>query len=715
MKCFRCLQEVPDDAEVCPYCGQILKPILKIDAKNILDPESLREGDLVKDRFEIREKLGSGGIGTVFKVYDTKYDMISIVKMLNREFCEDQEIRNKFFEEHSKVLEVEHVSLVKYYELNEFKGVPYVVLQYIEGINLRRIINAKKNKKQFFSVNEIFPIFDGIAKALSEIHKFSYHGDLKPENVMVTSSGVEVTDYVISKVVPPQDFVSIQLGLGDVYYYLSPEYITDPEKITFKADIYALGVITYEMLTGIIPKAEPSPPSSINGDISEDIDKVILKALDKDPDNRFCCMEEFHLEFSKAAGKEGNIKELANAVKKKKAILFPKRKEAPLKKEEEEKKPTPLFEEEEAEEERMGEEKKEEAPLKKEFLFEKGVTEEKSSLAEEKVAAVKKKSPVLIIVILLIIIGGATGAYFVLGKSKSSAGVVAAAKKQKKVASTTPSVVKVIQKAAEKKINSAGTGKNVKIAVVAPKKEKELSSATLHKKGRRTRELAAVPEKKKSEKVKKFIKKKPEEAPPEKKKVAVVAPSHCPPDMVYIPPGSFIYGSPPSDPYRDSFLDKYFGKTYLKGFCIDKYEYPDKRDVVPKHGVSYDQAYTLCQAEGKRLCTEVEWEKACKGPLNLMFPYGNTFKKGVCDTKEGGFGRILPSGSLSGCRSSYGVHDMSGNALEWTSTSVTKRLFVTKGGSYKRTEGESRCSARRPKNYLSKESEIGFRCCKDAK
>jgi len=714
VKCFRCLQEVPDDAEVCPYCGQIIKPILKIDRDKILDPSTLKEGDLIKDRFEIRQNLGSGGIGTVFKVYDTKYDVISIVKMLNREFCEDQEIRNRFFDEHRKVLEVDHENLVKYFEIDEFRGVPFIVTQYIDGIDLRKVINAKKNKQQFFSLSEIFPIFDGIAKALEKIHTFSFHGDLKPENVIITASGVKVTDYVISRVLPPQDFVSVQLALGDVYYYLSPEYITAPDQIDQKVDIYALGVILYEMLTCSIPKAEPAPPSSINPDIRGDVDEIVLKALSRDPEKRFCCIEEFHYEFGRVAGREGKVSLLKETIKKKKEE---QRKAAkPEKKEEgpgvegkppEEEKPSKkvdLFAEEE-----MGEEKEEKKERKKELLFEEElISPEEEERIERKPE--KKKSPLALILLILLILAGGAGAFVFLqgkGRNKSESSL------------TSP---KTTQRVARKSIATpqltvkASTNQVKKQANVAESKRKVEKTAQKVKVRKTEKKVASEEKKRVKETVKAEAGGKKESVSKEQKpeKVAMAKPPRCPPGMVYIPGGYFIYGSPPDDPYRDSFFDKYFGRTYIKGFCIDKYEYPNKKGAVPRSGVTYTQAYNLCKAQGKRLCTEAEWERACKGPSNNLFPYGMSFKNRACNTSEAGFGKILPSGSLPGCKSGFGVYDMSGNLLEWTATMTAQNMFVTKGGSYRRTKGESRCSARRPKAYFRHDKDIGFRCCKDA-
>ncbi len=714
VKCFRCLQEVPDDAEVCPYCGQILKPILKIDKSQILDPSTLKEGDVIKDRFEIRENLGSGGIGTVFKVYDTKFDVISVIKMLNREFCEDQDIRNRFFEEHKKVLEVDHENLVKYFELDEFKGVPFVVIQYVDGINLRRIINAKKNKKPPFSLKEIFPIFDGIAKALSEIHKTSFHGDLKPENVIITASGIKVTDYAISRVLAPQDFVSIQLALGDAYYYLSPEYITDPSNINFKVDIYALGVILYELLTGIIPKAEPASPSSMVQGLPVDIDVIVLKALNKNPDERYCCIEEFHYQFAKVTGQEEKLKYLLPEIDRKKKestqLKKEKKEEAAGKKEKKVEEKPGLLEEE------TGERREDEGKKpRRELLFEDElVEEEKQPVIEEKKE--KKSSLAVVIMVLLLLAGIGAGAFVVLNsknkKSPAAAKVAVTTKEVKKKVSVKK--VRPVRKGVEKKASAKTSVTPAKANVTRGKESQKLISNQRKVVASKpiTVEKAKNKEQKNQQKVKQKEAKKGL-SPKEEKKVAVAKTAHCPPGMVYIPPGYFDYGSPPNDPFKGAF-DRYFGKTYLKGYCIDKYEYPDKKGVIPMSRVNYTRAYNLCKQQGKRLCTEPEWEKACKGPSNFLFPFGNSFSMGKCNTVEAGKNKLMPSGSFSECKSAYGVYDMCGNLLEWTATPFQGNFFITKGGSYLRTKGDSRCSARRPKPYYRQSKDLGFRCCKDA-
>ena len=317
---------------------------------------------------------------------------------------------------------------------------------------------------------------------------------------------------------------------------------------------------------------------------------------------------------------------------------------------------------------------------------------------------------------MLLLAGIGAGAFVVLNgknkKSPSAANVAVTTKEVRKNVSVKK--VRVVKKG---KVN----GKSSKTSVATNKanviREKTPQKVATNQKKAVTAKPLTVgkltnKERKNQQKVKQ--KEANKASPPKKeKKVAVAKTAHCPPGMVYIPPGYFDYGSPPNDPFKGAF-DRYFGKTYLKGYCIDKYEYPDKKGVIPMSRVNYTQAYNLCKQQGKRLCTEPEWEKACKGPSNFLFPFGNSFSNGRCNTVEAGKNKPMPSGSFSRCKSAYGVYDMCGNLLEWTATPFQGNFFITKGGSYLRTKGDSRCSARRPKPYYRQSKDLGFRCCKDA-
>src|SRR5690606_10241020 len=133
---------------------------------------------------------------------------------------------------------------------------------------------------------------------------------------------------------------------------------------------------------------------------------------------------------------------------------------------------------------------------------------------------------------------------------------------------------------------------------------------------------------------------------------------------------------------------------------------------------SWGQAKATCEKVGKRLCSETEWEKACKGPNNLKFPYGMSFDANKCNTEDGnGDDRTLAaSGAFAACASGYGVHDMSGNLWEWTESKLQSNLpdRVLRGGSYTRPDYHDRCANRYNSIPSVADAEFGFRCCADA-
>lgn len=146
-------------------------------------------------------------------------------------------------------------------------------------------------------------------------------------------------------------------------------------------------------------------------------------------------------------------------------------------------------------------------------------------------------------------------------------------------------------------------------------------------------------------------------------------------------------------------------------FCMDRYEWPNRRGERPEGFINWYMAYDSCRMYKKRLCTAVEWEKACTGREGNTYPYGNEYEVRTCNT-EGN--HSLPSGKFIECRSFYGTHDMSGNLREWTSTRNTKnpRHFQVYGGFWE-SRGASKCRSTQysffPENKFIA---VGFRCCK---
>jgi formylglycine-generating enzyme required for sulfatase activity len=207
----------------------------------------------------------------------------------------------------------------------------------------------------------------------------------------------------------------------------------------------------------------------------------------------------------------------------------------------------------------------------------------------------------------------------------------------------------------------------------------------------------------------------------------LLPPKACPSEMVLIPSGDFLFGSDKGDPDRNDLVEPPATRIPQGKYCVDRYEYPNRKGSVPKTGVNWFEAQTSCNQAGKRLCTQEEWERSCKGPVaklrNKRFPYGDAWDPSRCNTekKDSATGEVLdrklaPSGAFSGCGTTEGIYDMSGNADEWTLSRgrFTGEARVTHGGSSHHAGWASRCSSVREVLQGTRDNDIGFRCCKDA-
>lgn len=186
-----------------------------------------------------------------------------------------------------------------------------------------------------------------------------------------------------------------------------------------------------------------------------------------------------------------------------------------------------------------------------------------------------------------------------------------------------------------------------------------------------------------------------------------------PKGMIWIPGGALVAGTPPDFLPRKADSEMPGEQVVLGGFFIDEYSYPNEQGAIPQTNVTQEAARLLCEERGKRLCSELEWERACKGPRNFAYEYGNRYVAKTCGMGVGS--RPLPSGYLHGCRSDFGVSDMHGGVWEWTDSAWgrggTGERVALRGGNG--TEGEviGRCANAEPKAPYAKSASIGFRCC----
>ncbi len=205
--------------------------------------------------------------------------------------------------------------------------------------------------------------------------------------------------------------------------------------------------------------------------------------------------------------------------------------------------------------------------------------------------------------------------------------------------------------------------------------------------------------------------------PPSREEIEALL-KNQPPNMVYVPAGPFIAGRMNVDP--DSLSSEPLAQVNeVKAFLIDRFEQPNQLNAPAKFDVDYATAAATCSEQGKRLCTAMEWEKACKGPLNSI--YGYDAQTGPADTYDQDFcgdglaDRGYPSGSHEGCKSGYGVFDMSGNYREWTETTPGGKdgRRLVKGGLARSAIRGTRCAHAEDQSEGFSDDTISFRCCKD--
>lgn len=190
-------------------------------------------------------------------------------------------------------------------------------------------------------------------------------------------------------------------------------------------------------------------------------------------------------------------------------------------------------------------------------------------------------------------------------------------------------------------------------------------------------------------------------------------------DMVYIPAGTFIHGRMNAETGKSAAATEDIAAVQKTGaYYIDRFEWPNQKGENPMIKAGYDEAAAACSSVGKRLCSDLEWERACKGPENLIYGYSDTYDPKPCggdvaadDNHDNRLDR--PSGSLDTCKSAYGAYDLSGGAREWTSTSdpTNPRFHLVKGGKLGAPQLGTRCAYGEGTNPTAADRTMSFRCC----
>ncbi|CEO89414.1 MAG TPA: serine/threonine protein kinase [Syntrophaceticus sp.] len=267
-------------------------------------------GQLLGNRYEIIAKLGSGGMAHVYRARCTVLNRIVTVKVMRKELAEDKDFVHRFQIEAQAVALLSHPNIVSIYDVGEENGLPYLVMEYVEGDNLKEIIRQKGALSPAETVN----IGIQVCAALDHAHsKGIIHRDIKPHNILVTPGGrVKVADFGMARFLSVPGATVTQSGtvMGSVHYF-SPEQARG-EEASYQSDLYSLGVVLYEAVSGHVPYQGDNPitialkhiqeqPPGLrleNPSIPEELEQIILKAMARDKEMRFKSAKEMQKALS---------------------------------------------------------------------------------------------------------------------------------------------------------------------------------------------------------------------------------------------------------------------------------------------------------------------------------------------------------------------------------------------------------------------------------
>ena len=264
----------------------------------------ITKGQKISDRYEIIRSIGEGGMANVYLGYDTILDRQVAIKVLRGDLSNDEKFVRRFQREALSASSLAHPNIVEMYDVGEDDGIYYIVMEYIEGKTLKQLLKKRGSLTLSEAIDIMFQLTDGMAHAHDS---YIIHRDLKPQNIMIKDDGqIKITDFGIAMALNSTQLTQTNSVMGSVHY-LPPEQASGKGS-TIKSDIYSMGIIFYELLTGSLPfkgenaveialkhMREPLPNvRDDNPSIPQSVENIILRATAKNPKNRYEDAKSMH-------------------------------------------------------------------------------------------------------------------------------------------------------------------------------------------------------------------------------------------------------------------------------------------------------------------------------------------------------------------------------------------------------------------------------------
>ena len=651
-------------------------------------------------RYEVVEQLGKGGMAIVYLAHDPYIKRQVAVKVLPRQFTHDPQFRVRFQREAEVIAALEHAYIVPVYDFGDQEGEPFIVMRYLPGGTL-----ADRLSDGPLPIPVIVPLFRSIGSALDYAHKNGVvHRDIKPGNILFDSGGeASLSDFGIAKL---QEATAAFTGTGNLIgtpAYMSPEQAMGEKTVDGRSDIYSLGVVLFQALSGELPFKADTPmgvaiahikeptPSLLdrNPDLPAGLEGVIRKALDKNPDNRFQTAEA----LAQAIQDQGMALDKRTVLEAHPGTVV----EPPLASSTLPSQPRPVVVRKRIE------------PV---YPASPQYSPVQTSAPKRSVFPLLFGIFLTFFLIAAAIVGGIS--YGIIPNPLATSAIEVITEEPVTeapaiiVASIVPSVTEVVRE---------------EPATATPPEPTAVSTATS------SAPLSEITDGKGTV-------------------------------MVLVPAGEFPMGGgdlnaePDEKPVHTINLDAYYidkfevtnaayeacvadngvckPPIHKDSFTRSKYYGVAEYDDYPVVYVNWDMAKTYCEWRGARLPTEAEWEKAARGTDERNYPWGAGVdcQKANYDGQNGCYGGTSKVGSYEDGKSPYGVYDMAGNVWEWVGDWYSESYYtvspadnplgpdmgrsrVLRGGSWNRGEYDIRVPNRNKYAPTYNNFDIGFRCASD--